>query len=148
METPDIQHSFLQESDTLDDEESLEGNDEDCSIQEHEEGTSHAQADAATIWNTETNSGGRNTITCYKYEREGHIAPKCIHTTTIDDKPIGSRSYGPIDTGVTLVTDAMIDNWDEGIDDSEECAWAFAQPSSKSNNIKAKQTTVINKVQG
>ena len=35
VETPDIQHSFLQESDTWDDEESLEGNDEDQSTQEH-----------------------------------------------------------------------------------------------------------------
>ena len=71
VETPEIKHSFLQESDTStsDDEESLEGNDEDQSTQEHEEGTSHAQADAETTLNTDTNSGGRITITCYKCGR-------------------------------------------------------------------------------
>ena len=45
-----------------------------------------------------------------------------------------------------------------GVEDSEEYAWAFAQSSSnppvtaiktsKSNNVKAKQTTTLNKVQG
>ena len=59
---------------------------------------------------------------------------------------------------MTLVTDAIIDNWDEGVEDAEEYAWVFAQPSSKSpvtanktskfNNIKAKQATTLNKVQG
>ena len=147
VETPEIQHSFLQESDTSDDEESLEGNDEDHSTPGHEEGTSHAQADAERTQNTETNSGGKTTVACYICGREDHIAPKCTHTTTIDGGPIGSRSYSPSDTGVTLVTDAMIDNWDEGIEDSEDYVWAFAQPStqlpataikvSKSNNVKA-----------
>ena len=157
-ETPEIQHSFLQESDTSGDEESLEGNNEYQSTQEHEEGTSHAQAGAEITQNTGTNSGGRNTITSYNYGREGHIARKCTHTTTIDDKLIGSRSYGSSDTGVTLMMDTMIGNWDEGIEDSEEYVWAFAQPStkplvtaikaSKSKNVKAKQTTTLNKVQG
>ena len=114
VEKPEIQHSFLQESDTSDYEESLEGISADHSTQEDEEGISHAQMDAETTQNTEINSGGRNTITCYKCGREGHIAPKCTHTTTIDDKPIGSsretRSEDSRDTGVTLlVTDGMIE---------------------------------------
>ena len=110
VETPDIQHSFLQESDTSNDEESRGGSDEDHDTQGQEEGTSHAQADAETTRNTETNSGGRNNITCYKCGRDGHIAPKCTHTTIIDGRPIGSKSYGLSDTGVTLVTDTTIDN--------------------------------------
>ena len=52
----------------------------------------------------------------------------------------------------------MIDNWDEGIQDSDEYAWAFARPSpqtpvkaiktSKSSNIKAKQTTTLMGLKG
>ena len=37
---PEMQHTFLQESDTPDDKESLEVNDDDQSAREHEEGTS------------------------------------------------------------------------------------------------------------
>ena len=38
VDTPEIQHSFLQESHASNDKESLEGNDEDHSTPEHEEG--------------------------------------------------------------------------------------------------------------
>ena len=53
-------HSFLQESDTADDtdssddEGSLEGNYDDQNTQGHEEVTSHAQTAAQTTQNTET----------------------------------------------------------------------------------------------
>ena len=47
-----IPHSFLKESDTSDNEESLKGKDEDHSTQEYEEETSHAQADAEKTQNT------------------------------------------------------------------------------------------------
>ena len=66
-----------------------------------------------TFTNTETNSGGRNTITCYKCGREGHFSPKCTHTIIIDGKSSGSSMQDSNNTGATLVTDAMIDNWDE-----------------------------------
>ena len=42
VERPEMQHSFLQELDTSDDEESLKGTDEDHSTQNLEEGTPHA----------------------------------------------------------------------------------------------------------
>ena len=59
---------------------------------------------------------------------------------------------------MTLVTDAMVDNWDEFEGDSDEYGWVFAQPTTqlpltaikanKANNIQAKQMTSLNKVQG
>ena len=73
-----MQHSFLQESDTADD---MDTTDDGHSTQGHEEGISHVQIYVETTRNTETNSSGRNIITCYKLGSEGNIAPKCTHTT-------------------------------------------------------------------
>ena len=114
-----MQHSFVQESDTANDTDSSDGEvsldeiDENYSTQGHKKGTLPAQTDAERTCNTEANSGGRNTITCYKCGREGHIAPRCTPTTKKDETPIisSTASDDAREIGVTIVTDAMIDNW-------------------------------------
>ena len=91
----------------------MEGNDIDQNTQGHKERILHAQTDVQTTWNTETNSGVRNTITCCKCGREGHMVPRCTHTTKKDGTPIASSTVASDDTretGGTRVTDAMIDN--------------------------------------
>ena len=150
-----IQHSFLQESDTgsvdtdsFDNKASFDGNDEDHSTQLHKEGASHTQTDTERTRNTEINSGGRNTITCYKCGMEKHIAPQYTHTTKIDGTPIISNaaSDDARETGVTLITN---NNWHKFKGDPEGYGWAFSQPTtqfpltatktSKTDNIQAKK---------
>ena len=69
------------------------------------------------------------------------MTPQCTHTTKKNGTPIESSRTGDDagETGVTLVTNVIIDNWDEFEGDPEEYEWDFAQPTTQlpSTAIKA-----------
>ena len=84
-----MQHSSLQDSDEAYDEYSIEDTTKWSTTKEHEEGTpnNHAQLEAGTTQNTETNLEIGTIYQLQIWKGGSHIT-KITHTTRIDGKPI------------------------------------------------------------